>query len=214
MPALSDPRFETFAQHYAINRNAAQAARAAGLSDGYHPPTVLKKHAVATRIRELWGEASEAAGVTPEMVFQQMRRFAFQDVRGLYDENGMLKPIHELDDDMAAAITGIDVETRYDRDGAEEDGTPNFKPVNTIKIRRVDPMPALTLFAKHFKLVDTEGEGVNALAAALADRLQAGRRRAYGAPPARHSQDVEDARIITPAPIASQPQETSDEQLW
>ena len=75
-------------------------------------------------------------------------------------------------------------------------------------------MPALTLFAKHFKLVDTEGEGVNALAAALADRLQAGRRRAYGAPPPRHSPDVEDARIITPTPIASQPQETSDEQLW
>jgi len=212
MPALEDQRAEAFAQHYAVHRNATQAAKAAGypVTKVIAAGTIARRHEVAKRIRELWGEAAETAGVTPEMVFQQMRRFAFQDVRGLYDEDGQLKPIHELDDDMAASITGIDVETRFARDGDDID---KVYPINTIKIRRVDPMPALTLFAKHFKLVDSEGEGVNALAAALADRLQAGRRRAYGTVQ-NPSQDVEDARIIPPKSIATQPQETDDERLW
>lgn len=212
-PLANNPT-ETFIQHYAKHRNVRQAGLAVGLT---HTEAVrlLNRKDVAGRIREIWGEAAEAAGVTPDMVFQQLRRFAFQDVRSLYDENGSLKPIEDLDDDTAACITGIDVETKFERDGKTDDGEQNYRPVNILKIRRVDPMPALTLFAKHFKLVDTEGEGVNALAAALADRLQAGRRRAYGAPP---SQPVEDARIIDSGPPASptviDSQETSDEQLW
>lgn len=210
-PLANNPT-ETFVRHYAEHRNVLKASMAAGITRAQGQALLARKD-VAARIGALWGEAAEAAGVTPDMVFRQMRRFAFPDVRGLYDEDGQLKPIHELDDDTAATIVSIDVETKYDRDGKDEDGTPRFQPVNTVKIRRVDPMPALTLFARHFKLVDAEGEGVNALAAALADRLQQGRRRAYGA--ARTpSQDVEDARIIPPTSTVIDPQETSDEQLW
>ena len=146
-PLANNPT-ETFIQHYAKHRNVRQAGLAVGLT---HTEAVrlLNRKDVAGRIREIWGEAAEAAGVTPDMVFQQLRRFAFQDVRSLYDENGSLKPIGDLDDDTAACITGIDVETKFERDGKTEDGEQNYRPVNILKIRRVDPMPALTLFAKH-----------------------------------------------------------------
>lgn len=66
------------------------------------------------------------------------------------------------------------------------------------KIRRADKMAALTLLAKHFKLVGDEDEGVNKLAGALADRLNAARQRVPGdLPPIDEA--IDDARIIEPA---------------
>jgi phage terminase small subunit len=203
MPLLEDPRAEAFAQHYAVHRIAKQARDVAGYPATTNPTALVSKREIATRIKELWGQAFDAAGVTPDMVFEQLRRFAFPDVRALYDDEGNLKPIHQLDDEVASTIIGIDVETRMERDGPE-----NFVPVKTTKIRRVDPMAALSVWAKHHKIVGDDGEGVNALAATLAARLDRARQRDFG------SRDVEDARIIPPRPIAPPPQENDDERLW
>lgn len=109
-------------------------------------------------------------------------------MRGIVDESGRLKPIRELDDDTAATIAGVEVETRYERDGTEIDlatgeEKPRFVAVQTAKVKRYDKNPALSILARHFKIVDSEGDGLNALANVLADRLQEARRRTAALPP-------------------------------
>ena len=42
-------------------------------------------------------------------MIQEIARLAFLDIRKAFGEQGQLKAIHELDDDTAAAIAGIDI---------------------------------------------------------------------------------------------------------
>lgn len=191
-----DPRQEIFAREYADHRNGPLAKRRAGYSDGYNHFDLLRKPYVASRIRELWGHAIDEAGITAADVLNEIRRCAFQDIRDVFNAEGDLIPIHLLNDDVAATIASIDSEVRWE--GRGDDAAP----VVTKKIRRVDKMAALGLLAKHFKLVGDEGEGLNALASALADRLRAGRERASTLP--ADIVDVVDVRATpstTTAPI-------------
>ena len=98
------------------------------------------------------------------------------------------------DDDAAAAVSQIESEEhtafkkelRIDLVTGEQELDENGNPIvdtvvvktYTRKVRRFDKNPALNTLAKHFKLVGDEGDGVNALASALADRLQSARKRA------------------------------------
>jgi phage terminase small subunit len=140
----------------------------------------------------------QAANITAQRVMQELGRIAFSDIRRVFTSTGDLKPIHELDDDTAAAIASVDSETR--REGRGEDATP----VTTKKVRTVDKMAALSLLAKHFKIVGDEGDGVNALASALADRLDRAHRRVNAGMDA-----VEDAVMVQPQEVTYDPPATN-----
>lgn len=199
MPALPDPQHEHFCQIYAVTRHGKKAAREAGLPPVFikNPSPFIQRPYIAARIREILGIAMANADITPERVLRELSRVAFADVRDLYDEDGELLPVHELDDDTAATIAGIDVEVH--KEGRGEEAT-----LSTIrKYRRVDKMVALGLLAKHFKIVGDEGDGVNALASALADRLNSAKRR-------MNEGDVEDAVIRPRGAIEHQPAEPLD----
>lgn len=174
MPRLSDHKYEAFAQHYAANRNAAAAAKAAG-SESATPDRIgyelLERPEIRARVAEITKRALDAADVTGQRVMIELARVAFGDVRKVFNGAGELLPVHEIDDDTAACISGIEFEdiTR----GAGR----NAVVVRVGKIKRYDKNPALNTLAKHFKLVGDEGDGVNALASALADRLNTARKR-------------------------------------
>jgi phage terminase small subunit len=58
-------------------------------------------------------EPAELAGkcdVTAEKVIREVAALAFSDVRKLFNTDGSLKLIHELDDVTAAAIASIEVD--------------------------------------------------------------------------------------------------------
>lgn len=156
-----------------------------------------------------------AAGVTAERTMVELARVAYSNAKDLFHPDGRLKSIHEMDDDTAATIVSVEVEDKpevtppkrkIDKRFAnwEESDTsdPDFQPTVTIskvtKLKRADKMAALGIFAKHFKIVSNEDGGVDALAGALADRLNAANRRAMQRPPL--STAAEDARIIEPDP--------------
>jgi phage terminase small subunit len=48
--------------------------------------------------------------VTAEKVIREVSAVAFSDVRKLFNPDGSLKPVHELDDVTAAAISAIEVD--------------------------------------------------------------------------------------------------------
>jgi hypothetical protein len=56
----------------------------------------------------------ESVGITQQMIVRELGRIAFGDPRALYDERGNPKAMHELTEDEAAMIAGIEVEVRED----------------------------------------------------------------------------------------------------
>ncbi len=180
-------RRELFCRNYVRTWNSRDASAVAGLTHGTGR-MLLAEEKIQARIRELNEAMLKASDITAQRVMLELARVAFGDVRGIVDESGRLKPIRELDDDTAATIAGVEVETRYERDGTETDlatgeEKPRFVAVQTAKVKRYDKNPALSILARHFKIVDNEGDGLNALANVLADRLQEARRRTAALPP-------------------------------
>ncbi len=164
---------EAFAQHIANGHTAATALKAMGFSNRSSTSWDLAQDPLTVkRVRELVALRLAAAGVSAERTKHEIARVAYADVRKIFTEDGQLKPIHEIDDDTAAAITSITVQ----RKNIGTMKAPEL--VDVMKIKFASKMDALGLLAKHFKLVNDEGDGVNALASALADRLTRAARRA------------------------------------
>jgi len=73
------------------------------------------------------------------MCLAQYQRIAFSDPRKLFDAYGQIKPIHELDDETAAALQGMDLD--YQRNETGE-----FTPV--LKVKMGDRKAALDSIMK------------------------------------------------------------------
>ena len=77
-------------------------------------------------------------------------------------------------------------------------------PTTVVKIRRHDKMAALKILAQHFKIIGEDNDGVNQLANALADRLNAAKKRILTAEdaviiePAQGSESMEPAAPVSP----------------
>jgi phage terminase small subunit len=92
---------------------------------------------------------TDSIGATYERTFAELARIAFADVRGLFDEHGNLQHANNLDDEVAAAIQSIEVETRYE--GAGEDR----ESYRVTKVRLHQKLDALkTLLALHGKATE------------------------------------------------------------
>ena len=55
--------------------------------------------------------------ITADRVLKEIARPAFLDIRKAFNADGSLKPIHDLDDDTAAAIAGLEVSEIRGEDG-------------------------------------------------------------------------------------------------
>ena len=90
--------------------------------------------------------------LTPERLMAQIALVAFADVRRLFNPDGTLKPICELDDDTAAALS-VEVE-----DGSAK---------RTAKLK-IDRVAALTLLGKYLLDDRAAAEDGSGLAEAIA----------------------------------------------
>lgn len=185
MARLFTEKHEVFVRRYAQHYNADKAAREAGFAEGY-AGQLMQREDIRARLVELTEGMLKPGDITAQRVMLELGRVAFADVRTIFREDGSLIPIHELDDDAAAAIAGIEHETHSRvRKGkqvmnlatGEMEDEVIITQVRTAKVKRFNKDAALGTLAKHFKLVGDEGDGVNALASALADRLKTARKR-------------------------------------
>lgn len=64
---------------------------------------------VAARVAELRAEAAARTGITQDQIIKELSNIAFFDIRKLFNTDGTLKRVHELDDASAAAIASIEV---------------------------------------------------------------------------------------------------------
>lgn len=152
------PKQARFVLEYLKDLNATQAAIRAGYSARsaeVNGPRLLGNARVAEQVALLVGKVTAKAEVTVERIVQEAAAIAFHDARKLFDAEGRLKPIHELDDETAAALAGIEVEHLYEGRGESREL------VGTLhKVKRWEKTKALELLAKYRKMFD-DGPKVN-----------------------------------------------------
>lgn len=162
-------RQEDFCYHYLQNGgNASKAARDAG----YHMPyaegwKLLQIPEVKQRLADLQAPRTQEMKATFERTIQELARVAFSDIRNIFDENGHLRPIKELEPDVAAAIASVEVEVR--KEGRGEDAETYF----IHKVKQWDKMKALEMLSKHFKVFEetAPSTNVNVLNVSLRDMM-------------------------------------------
>ncbi len=75
-------------------------------------------------------------------IISSLEKLAFFDVKEIYNEDGSLKAISDIDDDTAYAIESIDLETKYEGRG------PVKEEIKVAKVRTSKKMEALKELAK------------------------------------------------------------------
>lgn len=133
-----------FVKEYLVDLNATQAAIRAGYSESTARiigAQNLSKLNIQSAIQKAMQERGNKTEITAERVLLEAARLAFYDIRKLCNADGSPKNIHELDDDTAAAIVGIDIV----ESGGEE-------PQITKKFKLADKNNAIERLFKHLGL--------------------------------------------------------------
>ena len=139
----SGPKLETFARQYVIhNFNGTAAAKAAGYSAktaAFQGSRLLKNVKVKRLIAVLAAAQNKKLDISVERTLAQIARHAYVDPRALFNDDGTLKKISELDADTAACIAGVQMGTGR-----------NGKRVESIKI--TNQLRALEMLGNYLKL--------------------------------------------------------------
>lgn len=121
-------------------------ATRAAVKAGYSPsaaPRLMKTPAVAAAIEDRLEQRMSRLEITQDWVLKRLMQIANADPRKAFHPDGCVKSIHELDDDLAAAVQGIDsVEVRADEESR----------VEIKKLRLWDKLKALELLGRHLAM--------------------------------------------------------------
>ncbi len=149
----AEQRKRLFVEAYISNGgNGKQAAIAAGFAPkaaAQQASRLLTDANVSQLIRERSQKLAQKMELTTERTLREVARLAYFDPRKLLDNTGRPKPLHELDDDTAAAVAGIDVE---DKLNPPDPGCKERTSSIVLKYRMADKNAALDKAMKHLGL--------------------------------------------------------------
>lgn len=145
-----EPKQLRFVEEFALDCNATQAAIRAGYSqrtarqigaENLSKPVI--QQAIKTRLQK----HTEAVGVTVERVLQELTRMAWVDIGEAFDEQGVLKPIHDIPEDVRRAIVSIEVDELWEGTGKDREQVGV-----TRKVRFADKKGSNELLGKYLKM--------------------------------------------------------------
>lgn len=143
---------ENFCQKYVEHGNASAAYRYAYDCKNMKPETIwrnatalLKNNKVTTRIKELHDMHLKKHEVTVDRIVAELEKLAFLDVRKLFNDDGNLRPLSELDNHTAAAIVSLEVEELFEGKGEDREHIGR-----TRKIKIADKKGSLDSLARVF----------------------------------------------------------------
>lgn len=142
-----------FVLEYLKDSNATQAAIRAGYSPRSAKVTgckILAQPHVRAAMERKRAKLAASLEISAERVLLELARIAFFDVRRLYDDNGRLKRMSELDDDTAAALASVETIGLL-----------------TQKVKTHTKHPALDALAKHLGLFKEDNKQKGDAIAAL-----------------------------------------------
>ena len=103
---------------------------------------------VAAALEAAYAARMDRAEITADRVIEETARLAFSDIRKLYDSNGNLRPIDQLDEEVARALAGF--EASVERSGLET--------VDVRKLKLWDKVAALKLLSQQLGMLTKKVE--------------------------------------------------------
>lgn len=151
------PKQEAFCQAFIETGNASEAYRRAYNASRMKSYVITVKASellssgnVAVRVAELRHSLAERCDASNEKVIREVAALAFSDIRKLFNDDGSMKSISELDDVTAAAVSSIEV---------NEILTPEGNSVGFVKkIRLWDKNSAQERLCKHLGLFEQDNK--------------------------------------------------------
>jgi len=168
-PGLT-PKQQRFVEEYLVDLNGTQAAIRAGYSAktaGWICQELLTKTHIQQAVQAGRVALSARTEITQDRVLKEYARLAFLDPRKLFDNTGAPLAIHQLDDDTAAAIAGLDV---------VQVGNAEVGVGDVLKYKLCDKKGALDSVARHLGMFNDKLD--LKVTDALAERLARARKRA------------------------------------
>lgn len=143
--ALTDQQ-ERFCQEYLIDLNATKAADRAKYSKktaNEQGSRLLANVKVQARIQELMDERSKRTEITSDIVLKELLLIAKTDLSEAFDEQGSLKDIHDIPENIRRAIAGVEVYVETIQ---------GIEIGRTKKLKLWDKNRALEMLGRHLKL--------------------------------------------------------------
>lgn len=141
---------KAFILEYLVDLNGTQAALRAGYKGESARRTAsenLNNPIVAAEIQKHMDLRSEKVGVNSETVLRELLKIATSDVRRLFDSKGALLPPEKWPDDVASAVSSVEIEDLF-----EGFGDSRTQIGYTKKVKLWDKPKALELLGRHLKL--------------------------------------------------------------
>lgn len=156
-----------FCHEYIKDLNAAQAAIRAGYSEKTARQIgskLLTNIDIASFVQSLADQRVERVKVDTDTILKELLKMATVDITQAFTNEGWLKPLEEIPDDVRRAISGLEVAEMF----AGEDDQKSIIGVNK-KIKFYDKIKSLELLGKHLKIFTDKVEV--SVTDNLADRL-------------------------------------------
>lgn len=148
---------QRFCEEYVIDFNGTQAAIRSGYSvktAAEQSSRLLSNVKIQEFIRSLQKQTSEKLNITKERVLEEYAKIAFFDIREVFDVDGGLINVKQLDDSSAGSIASIKSSEEW---GEDEEG--NRTITGTIKeVKVFDKIRALQDLGKHLGLFQKDNE--------------------------------------------------------
>ena len=151
-----------FCDEYLIDLNATRAYKVAypnckkDDTARANSSRLLTKANIQEYISKKQKEIEKRTEVTQDRVINELAKIAFLDIRKLYTENGQLKNIADMDDDIAGAISSLETLEEYDGYGNNRE-----KIGDTQKVKLLDKTRALELIGKHLGMFKETNININ-----------------------------------------------------
>lgn len=111
------PQRETFARHLASGMSQSEALRKCNIKAAHWKAAAVHQTAsrwaadaqVQARVAELQQQLGEQAVLRAADALREIARIALFDPRGIVDDKGRLKLLHELDDKTASGVAAFEI---------------------------------------------------------------------------------------------------------
>lgn len=151
-----------FCDEYLIDLNATRAYKVAykrckkDETANVNGSKLLRNTKVKEYIEQKQVEIQKRTEITQDKVLKELAKIAFGDIRKLYTENGALRNIIDLEDDIAGAISGVETFEEYEGRGPDREYIGDTK-----KVKMIDKTKALELIGKHLGMFKETNININ-----------------------------------------------------
>lgn len=142
-----------FYDRYFETLNGTQSAIYAGYSENTaasQASQMLSDPEGSEYLQNLRNEEAEKNGVSRARLLQEYKKIAFSDVRELYNTDGGLHNVKQIDDETAGAISSIKSKEVFDGEGN--------KVGDIIEVKTHDKIRALDAIGKHIGFFEKDND--------------------------------------------------------